>query len=310
MSVINVIIKYIFDSDFRFLLNSNKNPSAFAKMDDKTYLSKRYHALFGKTIDWNRPKTFNEKLQWLKINDRNDNYPLLVDKYEVKKIIAEKLGEQYIIRNLGVWDSVDEIDFSELPKQFVLKTTHDSKGVVICKNKDEIDIKAIRDRLQKCLISNFFLPGREWPYKLVKPRIIAEEYMIDDNDNGLVDYKFHCFNGEPKLVLVCENRFGDSGLIETFYDMDWNMLQFGRPGQRRRTKAGDVPACFKEMIEISKLLSENIPFVRVDLYQIKNQVYFGELTFYPASGFKHFEPDEIDEMLGDWLYLPNELNRS
>ena len=272
-------------------------------MSDESYLKWVFKLSFGKKLDLNDPKTFNEKLQWLKLYDRNPKYTEMVDKYEVKKYIAEKIGDQYIIPTLGVWDKFDDIDFNSLPNQFVLKCTHDSGGLVICKDKSKFDKEAARKKIEKSLRSNFFRRGREWPYKDVKPRIIAEQYMSDGRDD-LADYKIHNFNGVPKMVLVCRDRFKNSGLTEDFLTENWEHIDVRRPGHPNASEEIPKPEKLQEMLELSKVLSEGIPFVRTDFYEIDGRVYFGEITFYPASGFAGFEPEKYDCEFGDWISLP------
>lgn len=271
---------------------------------DEIFIKAYYYNVFHKHIDLKNPQTFNEKLQWLKLYDRKPEYTTMVDKYAVKQYVADKIGEEYIIPTLGVWNNFDEIDFNNLPNQFVLKCTHDSGGLIICKDKRLLDVKAAKKKIGKSLKHNYYLSGREWPYKNVKPRIIAEKYMINSDINDLPDYKIHCFDGEAKFILVCSERFSDNGTKEDFLDIHWNKLPFKRPHLNGSKKILKKPAGFNRMLELSKKLSKNIPFIRCDFYEIDGQVYFGELTFFPASGFDVFEPAEWDYKLGSWLELP------
>lgn len=276
----------------------------YDNLSDEDYIKKMYYCYFGRKIDLNNPKTFNEKLQWLKLNDRRSEYTSLVDKYEMKKIVSEQIGEKYVVPTYGVWDSFEKIDFSLLPDRFVLKTTHDSGGVVICKNKDTFDLKKAKGILNHSLKNNYYKHTREWPYRNVKPRIIAEKFLGKDNEE-IDDYKVHCFNGEPKITLVCSDRYATTGLTEDFYDNDWNHLKIKRPGVSNSTKLHAKPVNFDEMLSISKILSKNHPFIRVDFYLVDNRLYLGELTFYPAGGFDGYEPEEYDMILGKWLDLSN-----
>lgn len=276
----------------------------FQGLSDEVYLKLIYRLIFGRKLDLNHPKTFNEKLQWLKLNDRKPEYTTMVDKNEVKKYIAERIGEEYVIPTLGVWDNFNDIDFDSLPDQFVLKCTHDSGGLVICKDRRKLDIPKAREKINKALTRRFYYFGREWPYKNVKPRIIAEKYMEDESTAELQDYKIFCFNGKPLLTLVCSERFSSHGLHEDFFDSDWNHLSFKRPDHPTSADNIKKPANFELMKILAHRLSENIPFVRTDFYEINGQVYFGELTFYPASGFSGFEPEDWDYKLGSWLDLP------
>ncbi len=256
---------------------------------------------FGRLPNLKNPQTFNEKLQWLKLHDKNPEYSKLVDKYEVKNYIAEKIGEEYIIPTLGVWDSFDEIDFDKLPKQFVLKCTHNSGGLVICKNKSTLDIKKARKQLTGSLKSNYYWAGREWPYKNVKPRIIAERFMVDESGTELKDYKFFCFDGKPEFLFIATDRPHDTKF--DFFDIDFNHLPFtnGHPNTDKELKK---PEKYEEMIEIAAKLSKGLKHARIDLYNINGKIYFGEITFFHWSGFTPFEPDEWDKKIGDFIKLP------
>ena len=275
---------------------------------DSIYLKIQFRKKFGRKLNLKNPLTFNEKMQWLKLYDRNPKYTVLVDKYEVKKIVSQVLGKQYIIPTIGVWDKFDDIDFDDLPNQFVLKCTHDSGGLVICLNKKSLKRNEYKEKIEKCLKNNFYYLGREWPYKNVKPRIIAEPLMSNSNDNKnlkneLTDYKFMSFNGKVKCLFVCTERFSADGLKVNFFDRDWNALPFERY-YPRSLKIINKPVNYNEMIMFAEKLSENIPFVRVDFYEIDNKIYFGEITFYPGSGMEEFKPSEWDRKLGDWIQLP------
>ena len=227
----------------------------------------------------------------------------MVDKYEVRKYISETLGEYLSIPLLGVYDKFEDIDFNKLPNQFVIKCTHDSGGLVICKNKDELDYKKAREKIEQSLKTNYFYPGREWPYKNLKPRIIIEKYMVDNKVKDLIDYKIMCFNGEPLYTFVYSERFSDDGVKATFFDKDWNILDFKR-------KFGDTkvnikkPINYDKMLEYSKKIAQNIPFVRIDWYEVNGKLYFGEITFFPSSGFGAFNPQEWDLKLGNQIKLP------
>ena len=274
-------------------------------LSDKTYIKLMYYARMGRKINLNDPQTLNEKLNWLKINNRNPLYTQLVDKYEVKNYIAEKLGEEYVIPALGVWDKFEDIDFGTLPDRFVLKCTHDSGGLVICKDKRTFDVQKAKEKINKSLKNNYYYHGREWPYKNVKPRIIAEEYLSPLGEEGLIEYKIFCFNGKAKMVLVCKGPAHTPLRTNDYCDMDLNRLPFTClfPNSVGELKE---PKNYEKMIEIAEKLSENIPQVRIDLYNIDGQIYFGEMTFFHNSGFCAFEPNEWDEKLGEWIELPKE----
>lgn len=275
----------------------------FHWMNDELYLKIAYRIKMGEKLHLNPPVTFNEKLQWLKLHDRKPEYTTMVDKYEAKKWVAERIGEEYIIPTLGVWNHFDEIDFDKLPNQFVLKCTHDSGGLVICRDKEKLDKKAARKKLENCLKHNFFWGQREWPYKNVKPRILAEE-MVDMNP---VDYKWICLKGEPKVLCMCMDRQkGD--LTFNYYDMNFNLLPFEWVHPNIKTGVVKRPENFDEMKKLAQKLSKGIPEVRVDFYDINGQVYFGELTFYHQSGFAHIHPHEWETELGNWITLPKSID--
>ena len=276
-------------------------PFISKRVSDKVYLKMRYRNVFNKTLNLSNPKTFNEKLQWLKLNDRNPLYTILVDKYETKDYIANIIGNEHIIPTLGIYDSFDDIDFSKLPNSFVMKCTHDSGGIVIVKNKNNLNVEDARKKINKSLKKNYYYSGREWPYKNVKPRIIIEKYMEDKKTKELRDYKFFCFNGVPKFMFLATDRQIEQTKFN-FYDMDFNLLPFtqGHPNDLRKIQK---PEKFEEMVEFSKKLSKDIPHVRVDFYEINGKVYFGEMTFYHYSGFTRFNPEEWDEKLGDYITI-------
>jgi len=283
------------------LYNIRKN--CLKLIPDKPYLKIKYKYKMGKKLNLKNPQTFNEKLQWLKLYDRNPLYTKLVDKYEVKQYIAEVLGEEYIIPTLGIYDSFEEIDFSKLPQKFVLKCTHDSGGLIICKDKNSLNMEDAKKKLNKSLKNNFYYYHREWPYKNVKPRIIAEEYMEDENSKDLIDYKFYCFNGEPKIVSVGQGAKGNHIKRISFLNMNFERASFKRSDYEGFEIIPPKPLNYDKMIEISRILSKNHDFLRVDLYEINDRIYFGELTFSPCSGYLPFEPKEYDKILGDWIKL-------
>lgn len=300
--LIKKLVKYALDSNYRFMVN---DAHLFYKiLPDDVYLKKKFQKSFGYPINLERPQTFNEKLQWLKIYDRKPIYTTMVDKYAVKDYVASIMGEEHIIPTLGVWDRFDDIDFDSLPNQFVLKCTHDSGGLVICKDKSTLDKGAAKKKLNRSLRTNYYDRFREWPYKDVKPRIIAEKYMEDSLTSELRDYKFFCFNGVPKIILVCRDRFSELGLTEDFFDQDWNHLDVQRVQHPNSSERMERPEELDEMLELARILSKDIPFLRSDFYIIGGKVFFGELTFFPASGFEKFVPESFDKEMGDWITLP------
>lgn len=287
-------------------MSSNKSLKkvkyAMRFIPDSIYIQIYYFAHFKKFCDLKKPSTYNEKLNWLKLHDHNLLYPTLVDKYEAKEYVARIIGNEYIIPTLGVWDTFDDIDFEKLPNQFVLKCTHDSEGLVIVKDKKELDKNAAKEKIEAALKQNFYYIGREWPYKDVKPRIIAEQYMEDHIDGELRDYKFFCFDGEPKAMFIASDRASDHVKFD-YYDLKFNHLDIKQKYPHAQ-EALRKPDTFEKMIDFSKILSKGFPHVRVDFYEVDGHLYFGELTFYHFSGFMPFEPDRWDKVFGDWLKLP------
>ena len=272
-------------------------------LPDEWYIQLQYFYHFHRFANLKNPRLFNEKLQWLKLHDRNPLYTTLVDKYVVKKWVADKIGEQYVIPTLAVWEKAEDIDFDALPEQFVLKVNHDSGGLVICKDKSKLDRQAAVAKLSRALKNNGYWYGREWPYKNVKPCIIAEKYMEDDN-HQLNDYKFMVFNGKVHNVRVCSERGSTTGLKITFYDKDWKKLPFKKLHYEPSTKELIQPKNFDEMVALAEKLSKEIPFVRADFYAIDGKTYFGEMTLYPTAGMESFIPFEWDKTLGEWIKLP------
>ncbi|MDY2627197.1 MAG: ATP-grasp fold amidoligase family protein [Lachnospiraceae bacterium] len=271
---------------------------------DKLYLIMRYRSRFGRKPDLQNPVTFNEKIQWLKLYDRKPLYTQMVDKYEAKKFVAEKAGSEYVIPTLGVWDHFDEIDFDSLPDRFVLKCTHDSGGVVICRNKESFDMEAGKKKINKSLSRNFYWIGREWPYKNVKPRIIAEAYLEDLNNRDLKDYKIFCFNGKPEFCQVIVDRSSNETI--DFFDMNWVHQEFtglGFPHKPHSSSVIQKPANFQKMKKLAAFFSKNIPFLRMDFYEVQGKLYFGEFTFYPADGFGSFYPEEWNTKTGNMLSI-------
>lgn len=249
MKVFKQALKYLYDAKFRLNVNSILGFNHY--LSDEEFLKRAFKLSTGYDLNLENPQTFNEKLQWLKINNRKPEYTVMVDKYKVKQYIAEKIGEEYVIPLLGVWDNANDIDFNKLPDKFVLKCNHNSGGgMYICKDKSRLNegkIRSIRKNLNKNVSRNYFWEGREWPYKNVERKIIAEKYMEDANTEDLMDYKFMCFNGEVKCSFVCSDRFSKDGLKVTFYDKEWNIMPFERHYPRSRTPIAK-PHCYDEMI--------------------------------------------------------------
>jgi len=272
---------------------------------DAPYLKLVYRGELGKKLDLKAPQTFNEKLQWLKLNDRKPIYHKIVDKYDVKEYVSETIGKEYIIPTLGVWKNTEEIPFEELPDKYVLKCTHDSGSIVICRNRAQFDKDKAKQTLKKAMKKSTYWFGREWPYKGLTPRIIAEPYLEDQSVGELRDYKFFCFNGKVKCFKVDFDRFTNHGA--NYFDTDGNYLVLGEvvcpPNPEKNI---ELPGNLDRMLELAERLSKGYPFLRVDFYNADGHIYFGELTLYPASGLLEFYYPGNDEMLGSWLKLPDQ----
>jgi hypothetical protein len=285
-------------------------PSAFARsllkyihfIPDKIYLKMLYRVMVKQKLDIRNPQTFNEKIQWLKLYDRKPEYTQMVDKFAVREYIANRIGEEYLIPLLGTWDSFNAIDFDELPNQFVLKCTHNSGGVIICKNKDNLNINDVHKKMKLWLKKNYYYTGREFSYKYIKPRIIAEQYMVDESGTDLKDYKIQCFNGEPKIIQVDFDRFTNEHK-RNFYSPEWEYQPFSLLYPTHPEIQIKKPESLILMLFLAEKLSQNIPYLRVDLYSIRQRIYFGELTFYHGSGYEKFDPPEWNRVFGDWLVL-------
>lgn len=273
-------------------------------LPDKWYLFFRFKNRVGYWPHLNHPRTFNEKLQWLKLNDRHAEYTQMVDKIDAKKYVASIIGDKYIIPTLGVWNSVDEIEWDKLPNQFVIKVSSDSGGIVVCKDKQTLDIEKAKEKLTNGWGKNYYVHNKEYPYRDLTPRIIAEEYKEDESGYELRDYKIFCFNGEPKILFVASDRQKASEDTKfDFFDLNWNHLPFtnGHPNSEEHIAK---PKNFEEMLEIAKKLSVGIPQVRIDLYNCNGKIYFGEITFFHWSGMTAFDPVEWDFKLGKMIKLP------
>ncbi len=283
------------------------SPAAKGYLDwipDKAYLKLLYHAKMKARCNIDHPVTYNEKMQWLKLYDRNPEYGRMVDKYEVRGFITEKLGEEYLIPCFGVFNKWEDIDFDSLPDEFVIKCTHDSGSVEICLDKNTWDKESARKRIEIAMKRNYYKAYREWPYKDVKPRIIIEKYMVDESGDDLKDYKIMCFNGVAKLIEVHENRFTkDKEHTQTFYTREWEKLDITQEGCEPVSVASKRPDKLDKMLELSEMISKDMIHARIDWYLIKDRIYFGEITFYDGSGFERFTKKEYDKMLGDLIDL-------
>ena len=305
MLKIKRVFQYIFDSDYRF--TKDCRGGKYDHLSDEEYLKRMFSARMKRKLDLENPKTFTEKLQWLKLYNRKPEYTVMVDKYAVKQYVADTIGEAYIIPTLGVWDKFEDIDFDALPEQFVLKCTHDSGGLVICRDKSTLDLKKAKKKIEEALRRDFYLSTREWPYKDVPRKIIAEKYMTDKS-GGLIDYKFFCFNGIADCVMVCLDRhLGDTKFY--FFDKSWQLKRLNVRGKNApKDFTVNKPECMDKMFELAEKLSKGLPFVRVDLYECNNKIYFGELTFFPDSGFDANILAETDLYFGNMINL-NEVKQ-
>lgn len=276
-------------------------------LPDRLFIQLNYLRRCKSFLNLNMPRSFNEKLQWLKLYDRKPLYTRLADKYEARRYIEETLGEEYLFPLLGVWDRAEDIDFANLPEQFVLKCNHDCAGMAICRDRSQFDFEAVREKFAKLLKRNYFWHAREWPYKNIRPRIIAEPYMEDGTGVGLTDYKFFVFNGVTKLLYISKGFEHHPTAQIAFYDLKGNRMPFRRRDYRELEADPPAPRNMEKMIALSEHLARlsESAFLRIDLYEIRDRIYFSEFTFFPCSGMIPFEPDEWDETLGDWLTLPN-----
>lgn len=270
---------------------------------DKTYIKLMFEKRMGYKLNLKSPTDYNEKLQWLKLYDRNPEYTKLVDKYDVREYIKDTIGEEYLIPIYGVYNDYSDIIFENLPNTFVIKATHRSGDVIIIKDKDEINHEKLKKTIKKWLKTKYFYNSREWPYKGVKPRIVIEKLMIDKTNDDLMDYKFLCFNGEPKYIEVMSDRFAEGGYKVNYFNLNWEKLDIKRKNRLSSNKNIKKPANLNRMIEISRVLSKNKRFSRIDLYNINGKIYFGEITFYPGGGHILFENNDISRYLGSLIDL-------
>ena len=273
-------------------------------ISDKLYLKIKFWIEMGYWMNFSEPMKFNEKLQWLKLYDRKPEYTKMVDKIGAKELVAERIGEEYIIPTIGVYDTFDEINFDSLPNQFVIKCSHDSGGTYVCQDKLDMNIDFVRKKINKSLKSNYYRKFREWPYKNVKPRIIIEKYM-EDESGDLADYKFSCFNGNAHNVMICYDRKSNDTKFY-FFNRKWELLRYNKRGLiAPENFTLPKPKELDKMFDIAEKLSKSIPYARIDLYNINGQIYFGEITFYPQSGFDSNLLEETDKLFGNLINIDN-----
>ena len=309
--------KYVFDGDYRFLKNSI-NLSLYKRMPDETFLKRQYRAAMGRELSLSAPVTLSEKLQWLKLYDRRPEYNTMVDKYAVKQWAAARIGEEYITPALGLWDRFDEIDFSALPDRFVLKCTHDSGSTVLIKDKNAhgahfatrapggkpLSKRGVKRMLKARLKRNMYYPCREWAYRDVPPRILAEEYLTDEGGAPFEDYRVYNFNGEPRIVQV--NYVRNSRRKRKLYTASWEWLDVALKLPSEPEHTLPRPPQLTEMLALARRLSQGIPFVRTDFYLLGGKLRLGEMTFFPKGGYLDFDPAEWDAAFGTWLTLPGQ----
>ena len=292
----NILIKHKLSA---FIVYNITKKGIFRLLSDKQIMIIDYFITFGKMPNLQNPKTFNEKIQWIKLYGGLEKYLKYVDKYEVRNFISKTIGEEYLVPLLGVWDKFDDIDFNKLPRQFVMKAAHGSSYVFVCKDKATLNINLLKKTVSKWLRENFYQKTGEIQYRDCKPRILCEKYMKDESGQ-LIDYKYLCFDGKPRIVELVWDRFTEHR-NEVFLDLDWNMLTYLALSYAK--KLPKKPENLEEMLDVSKKLSKIFPFVRVDLYSVKNKIYAGELTFTPDNGLEKFDPPEVDYQLGELFDL-------
>lgn len=294
------------------IVNYIKHPSRLAigvtkrlrpVLSDSAYLKLLYYFKMGQVLHLDNPRKFTEKIQWLKLHNRKPEYTMMVDKIAVKEYVSKLIGNEVVIPMLKEYESVDCIKVDELPEQFVLKTNHSggNTGVVICKDKNRFDIDKAKVKLRESLKGSAFDVYLEWPYKDVVRKVFAEQYMEDETGN-LMDYKFMCFNGEPKFVHICPDRNSGGPIHFDYYDMNWMKLPFTIE-HPNSTIVIPRPKSFDKMMEYAKVLSADIPLARIDFYEIGGKPYFGEITFYPYSGMERFDKEEWNVKLGEWIRI-------
>ena len=300
--VIRGSFKYITDRDYRWKLNTKLGLNN--RLSDEEFLSRQFEIMMGYPIDFDNVRTFSEKMTWLKLNDHDARYINLVDKKAVKEIAAEKLGDAYVTPLLGVWEKAEDIDFAELPEQFVLKCTHDSHSVQICRDRAVFDEKTAVKKLHKALKRNYYFRFREWPYQAVKPRVIAEELLQNQDGSEVMEYKLMMFEGKVRFVIVCSGR--EQGTLRCdYFDPEFQQLEI-QDHYSHSEKKIEKPVCWDQMVEMAEKLAEDFILVRIDFYLVDDIPRFGEYTFYDCAGYVHYEPEDWNLKIGSWVHLPCE----
>ena len=295
------LLRFLTSPDYRFLVLAARGRKG--SVPAEAFLKRMYRIHMGRELHLKDPQTYTEKLQWLKLYDHRPEYTVMVDKYAVKNYVSKKIGPEYVIPLLGVWDKVEDIDFDSLPKQFVLKTTHDSGGIVVCKDKEKLDMVKAKKQLRYFLNRNYYDRNREWPYKHVPHRILAERYMEDPRQGELRDYKFFTFGGVPKVLYIAQGRGLGGETVADFFDMDFQHLPF-TIDHKMAPVPPEKPKNFEKMKQLAAILSEGTPQLRVDFYEVDGKIYFGEMTFFHCSGMEAFHPGKWDQIFGSWVELP------
>lgn len=297
----NKLQKYVHNPLLLYSLATSRGLTCW--VPDELHLKMMHRAHVGRWPNLDKPRTFNEKLQWLKLNDHNPLYNTLVDKYTVKQWVANRIGSEYVTKTYARWDSTRDVDISSLPERFVLKTNHDCGGIAICRDRATFDLEAALSKLSKHLSTNYYWGSREWPYKDVKPCVFAEEYLEPDASGDLPDYKLFCFSNSKIITLLITDRFTKAGVTQTFFDEEWHLMELTEGGHPTRPNS-PKPKFFDEMKRLASILSSDLPFVRVDFYESEGRLLFGEMTLYPKSGFECFDPEEWNIRLGSWINFP------
>lgn len=300
-SKVTTVGRFLTDSEFRFSVLACHG--YVKKMPSEEFVKRLYRFKMGRELNLENPQTYTEKLQWLKLFDHREVYTRMVDKLAAKQYVADRIGQEYVVPLLGQWDRAEDINFDSLPEQFVLKTTHDSGGNLICRDKASLDIPEARRKMKRLLRRNYYICSREWPYKNVKPRIIAEQFMEDSRQGELRDYKFFTFGGEPKVLYIAQGRGLGGETVADFFDMEFNHLPFTIDHDVAPVPP-EKPENFERMKELAAKLSAGTAQLRVDFYEVDGKVYFGEMTFFHCSGMAPFHPEQWDSIFGDWLTLP------
>ncbi len=272
--------------------------------NDAFYIKLKHWIVFGRPCNLKHPKSFSEKLQWIKLHDRKPVYHQMVDKVEMKQFVTERLGEGYVIPTLGVWDNFDDIDFASLPNEFILKNTNDSGTYYICRDKSELNIEDARKRLSATWGRDYYVYSREWPYKGLQHRIIAEPLLHDEKSPYLLDYKFYTFNGKPELFFIATDRLAKDGLKIDFFDTQGKHLDINQEHYRGNPQCPPIPNNLSKMVELAEILAQDTYHLRVDFYEVNDKIYVGELTFFDGGGFVRFTPKEVDLKYGKMIKLP------